>query len=310
MVANGLYFDTATMYYRSFFAVPESITAPDGTPSGAIRGFLDMASTFIEKYPAKKIAFAWDTDWRPQWRVDLISTYKTHRLDEESIDDGFELIPDNLSPQISAIASVLDAIGLPRIGQVDFEADDILGTLVSQTKTKSLVVTGDRDLFQLVDDRLNNAVISMNKGMKNLELITDDYLLNKFGISGKQYAMFAALRGDPADGLPGVKGVGEKTASDLVARFGSVNKLIAAAKKNDESIKKGTKENLLNSQNYLTAAMEVVKVRTDAKLPKTLEIPQKIKNSRELDFMVNDWGIAKQVNRLLKSLKLPVSNSK
>lgn len=306
MVANGLYFDTATMYYRSFFAVPESVTAPDGTPSGAIRGFLEMTSTFIEKFPAKRIAFAWDTDWRPQWRVDLVPSYKTHRIDEQSSDEGFELIPDNLSPQISAIAQIIDAIGIARIGQVDFEADDILGTLVANTKTNTFVVTGDRDLFQLVNDKSKNYVISMNKGMKNLEVITDEYLLEKFGIRGSQYAAFSALRGDPSDGLPGVKGIGEKTAADLVAKFGTMNKIIAAAKADHDSIKKSAKENILSSQDYLAAAMKVVSVRTDGKLPKSLEIPTKIKNPKELEFIVNDWGVSKQVNRLLKSLKLPI----
>ena len=305
MVANGLYFDTATMYYRAFFAVPESVTAPDGTPSGAVRGFLDMAASFISAYPAKQIAFAWDTDWRPSWRVNLISSYKTHRLDEDSVSDGVELIPDTLSPQISAISEILDAIGVARPGQVDFEADDILGTLVAQTKTNSYVVTGDRDLFQLVNDKTKNKVISMNKGMKNLEVVDDDFLLRKYGITGKQYAAFSTLRGDPSDGLPGVKGIGEKTASTLVAKYGSVEGVIKAALKDDPELKASIKTNILAATDYLYKALEVVTVRTDAKLPKVLARPIKIKNQKELVFIANDWGLVKQVNRLLASLDLP-----
>lgn len=305
MVANGLYFDTATMYYRAFFAVPDSVTAPDGTPSGAVRGFLDMAATFISTYPAKQIAFAWDTDWRPNWRVNLIPSYKTHRLDEDSVTVGVEQIPDTLSPQISAISEILDAIGVARPGQIEFEADDILGTLVAKTKTNSYVVTGDRDLFQLVNDRAKNKVISMNKGMKNLEVVDDNYLLKKFGITGKQYAAFSTLRGDSSDGLPGVKGIGEKTASILVAKYGSVEGVIRAAKKNDPALKASTKENILASTDYLAKALEVVTVRTDAKLPKVLARPIKIKNQKELVFIANDWGLVKQVNRLLASLDLP-----
>ena len=305
MVANGLYFDTATMYYRAFFAVPESVTAPDGTPSGAVRGFLDMAASFISAYPAKQIAFAWDTDWRPSWRVNLIPSYKTHRLDEDSVSDGVELIPDTLTPQISAISEILDAIGVARPGQVDFEADDILGTLVAQTKTNSYVVTGDRDLFQLVNDKTKNKVISMNKGMKNLEVVDDDFLLRKYGITGKQYAAFSTLRGDSSDGLPGVKGIGEKTASTLVAKYGSVEGVIKAALKDDPELKASIKVNILAATDYLAKALEVVTVRTDAKLPKVLARPIKIKNQKELVFIANDWGLVKQVNRLLASLDLP-----
>ena len=305
MVANGLYFDTATMYYRAFFAVPDSVTAPDGTPSGAVRGFLDMAAAFISTYPAKQIAFAWDTDWRPNWRVNLIPSYKTHRLDEDSVTVGVEQIPDTLSPQISAISEILDAIGVARPGQIEFEADDILGTLVAKTKTNSYVVTGDRDLFQLVNDRAKNKVISMNKGMKNLEVVDDNYLLNKYGITGKQYAAFSTLRGDSSDGLPGIKGIGEKTASTLVAKYGSVEGVIRAAKKNDPALKASTKENILAATDYLAKALEVVTVRTDAKLPKSLARPIKIKNHKELVFIANDWGLVKQVNRLLAALDLP-----
>ena len=305
MVANGLYFDTATMYYRAFFAVPDSVTAPDGTPSGAVRGFLDMAASFISAYPAKQIAFAWDTDWRPSWRVNLIPSYKTHRLDEDSVSEGVELIPDTLSPQISAISEILDAIGVARPGQVEFEADDILGTLVAQTKTNSYVVTGDRDLFQLVNDKTKNKVISMNKGMKNLEVVDDDFLLRKYGITGKQYAAFSTLRGDSSDGLPGVKGIGEKTASTLVAKYGSVEGVIKAALKDDPELKASIKVNILATTDYLAKALEVVTVRTDAKLPKVLARPIKIKNKKELIFIANDWGLVKQVNRLLASLDLP-----
>ena len=292
------------MYYRSFFAVPESVAAPDGTPSGAVRGFLEMATAFIKANPASEVVFAWDTDWRPQWRVDLIPSYKAHRVDELAVDDGYEEIPDNLSPQISAIAQILDSIGLARVGQNDFEADDILGTLVKAIAKDAIVVTGDRDLFQLVSDKNRIRVISMNKGMKNLETITDTYLRDRYGITGNQYLDFAVLRGDSSDGLPGVKGIGEKTAADLIIKFKDLTKLVAAAKKQDPAIKPGARANLLASQDYITAAQKVVSVRTDAKLPKNLVRPAKIKNQAELSFLANDWGVVKQVNRLLDALAL------
>jgi 5'-3' exonuclease len=305
LVAKGLYFDTATMYYRAFFAVPESVKAPDGTPSGAVRGFLDMAATFVKDNPAEQIVFAWDTDWRPQWRVDLIDTYKTHRLDESSGESGFEEIPDTLSPQISAIAEILDAIGVCRYGQNSHEADDILGALINNAQRNCIVVTGDRDLFQLVNDKRKNRVISMNKGMKNLETVTDEYLVDRYGVTGSQYVDFAVLRGDPSDGLPGIKGIGEVTASNLIKEFKSIDKLILAAKKKDTRIKPGAIANLLAGEEYLVRASKVVTVRQDAKIPKNIDKPTRIKNTKYLKDLAQDWGVSKQVSRLLTALKLP-----
>lgn len=305
MVANGLFFDTATMYYRSFFAVPDSVVAPDGTPSGAVRGFLEMSAAFIKQNPARDIVFAWDTDWRPSWRVKLVPSYKTHRLDETAIEDGFEEIPDTLSPQISAISEILDAIGVIRYGQNNHEADDILGALVSRNSVNNIVVTGDRDLFQLVDDKKKNRVISMNKGMKNLETITDIYLTERYGITGKQYVDFATLRGDSSDGLPGVKGIGEKTAAGLLNEFGTLEKILVAALKQDARIKPAAASNLIASQKYITAAQKVVCVRTDANLPKVISAPTKIRKKKELEHLATDWGVTKQVNRVLASLELP-----
>lgn len=307
MVANGLYFDTATMYYRAFFAVPESVTAPDGTPSGAVRGFLDMAAAFIATNPANQIVFAWDTDWRPAWRVELVPSYKAHRVDEESVSEGFEEIPDNLSPQISAIAEILDAVGLARLGQVDFEADDILGTLISKVGSNAIVVTGDRDLFQLVSDQKKLRVISMNKGMKNLETITDKYLLDRYGITGAQYVAYATLRGDSSDGLPGVKGVGEKTASELINRYGDLEKILKVAKANAPEIKPSVKSNLIASEDYILKAQKVVQVRVDGKIPKNILKPTKVKHLNRLSDLATDWGVVKQVNRLLKSLEIEVT---
>ena len=305
MVANGLYFDTATMYYRSFFAVPESVVAPDGTPSGAIRGFIDMATVLIRDNPAKEIVFAWDTDWRPSWRVNLIPSYKSHRLAETVAGETFEEVPDNLAPQVSAIAQTLDAIGLARVGQVEHEADDILGALTSNIKQNAIVVTGDRDLYQLVDDKKKIRIISLNKGMKNLEIINDAYLQTKWGVTGSQYVEFSVLRGDPSDGLPGVKGIGEKTAAYLIDEFGTLRNIIKAAEKGDSRLKPANITNLLAAKEYIAAASQVVSVRKDARLPKTLAKPAKIKKSTELTLIAKDWGIEKQLNRLLSVLGLP-----
>ena len=306
-VPRSLYFDTATLYYRAFFAVPESITAPDGTPSGAVRGFLDMVSAIAKQFPPAQVVFAWDDDWRPQWRVDLIPSYKLHRVDEEVSDQpdaAFEVIPDDLSPQIGAISMILDSIGLPRIGQIGHEADDVLGALVSKTASSCDVVTGDRDLFQLVSDEQDVRIISITKGVKKLEIVDDGYLVDRYGISGAQYADFSMLRGDPSDGLPGVKGIGEKTASKLITEHRDVAGLIAAAKNPDVALAPAVRKNLLESQAYMKAASKVVRVKTTAKLPKNLERPLKVKDSQSLEELTQAWGIDRQIKRFLKTLNI------
>ena len=304
---RNLYFDTATLYYRAFFAVPESIVAPDGTPSGAVRGFLDMVSSIVKQFPAKEVVFAWDDDWRPQWRVDLVPSYKLHRVDEEVSDQpdaAFEVIPDALSPQISAISLILDAIGLPRLGQQGHEADDVLGALVAKSAGGCDVVTGDRDLFQLVSDRESNRVISITKGVKNLEVVDDAYLSSRYGITGAQYADFSMLRGDPADGLPGVKGIGEKTAAKLINEHVDIIGLIAAAKDDAIVLAPAVRRNLLESESYMKAAGKVVRLKTTARLPKSLLLPKVVKDPDSLALLVNAWGVEKHVARLLKTLDI------
>lgn len=301
---RNLYFDTATLYYRAFFAVPESITAPDGTPSGAVRGFLDMVSAIAKRFPPNQVVFAWDDDWRPQWRVDLIPSYKLHRIDEPSAEQPDAAVPDALSPQISAISLILDAIGMPRIGQIGHEADDVLGALVSKSTQACDVVSGDRDLFQLVNDNCQVRVISITKGIKNLEIVDDAYLTNRYGVTGDQYADFSMLRGDPSDGLPGVKGIGEKTAAKLITEHKDITGLLKAAKSSEVSLAPAVRQNLLASQSYLLAADKVVRVKTTARLPKKLDCPIQVQDPQSLQELMDTWGIDRQVKRFLKTFNI------
>lgn len=293
------YFDSATMYYRAFYAVPESVTSPEGAPSGAVRGFLDMASTLLQAFPARDVVFAWDDDWRPAWRVALVPSYKTHRVD----DGEAEEVPDTLSPQIDAIAALLDAVGVARVGHVGHEADDILGALVAQRGGPARVVTGDRDLFQLVDDRHDVAVVSITKGVKNLELVTDGYLKSRYGVVGSQYADFAALRGDPSDGLPGVSGVGEKTASALIAEYGSLTAVLDAAADPGSALKPAARARLMAALDYLECASQVVRVRQDAPLPDSLEPPVTPTDERALAVLAAQWGVERHITRLRAALR-------
>ena len=306
-MVSGLFFDSATMYYRAFFAVPDSVRAPDGTPSGAVRGFLDMAATIITQYPAELIAFAWDDDWRPDWRVELIPSYKTHRLEPDSRISGAsdEEVPDDLAIQITAIAEILDAIGVARLGEPGFEADDILGSLVAQQAVATTVVTGDKDLFQLVNDATQSRVLSITKGLKNLFVVTDDYLLDNFGVTGSQYAGFAALRGDPSDGLPGVKGIGAKGAANLIAAAGSLEQLLEAVLEDKELISPAHRRKLLEQIEEIPKMLQVVRVRTDAIVTRDLKQLLEIADVAALRDLSTEWGVERQVNRLLVALNLP-----
>ena len=198
----------------------------------AVRGLLDMIARLATEYEPTEIVACWDNDWRPQWRVDLIPTYKTHRIAAEpatDADPAIESVPDPLSQQIPIIRLVLDALGSPIIGAARHEADDVIGALALHASIPVDIVTGDRDLFQLVDDARHVRVIYTGRGMSRLETLTDDSLSLKTGVTPAQYADFAALRGGASDGLPGVAGVGEKTAATLLASWGDLEGIARAA---------------------------------------------------------------------------------
>jgi 5'-3' exonuclease len=240
-----------------------------------------------------------------------VPSYKTHRLEPDSrlAGDDEEEVPDELGPQITAIAQILDAIGVPRLGERGFEADDILGSLVAQHEIECDVVTGDRDLFQLVSDAGQTRVISITKGVRNLEIVDDTFLLDKYGVAGHQYADFATLRGDSSDGLPGVRGIGEKTASQLISTWGSLDGLLAAYEREDELLKPAVVKKLTDSLDMIEPASKVVQVRSDSTVTTGLRAPNSLADESGLTELVRQWGIKRQVNQLLAALGLPELDS-
>jgi 5'-3' exonuclease len=224
-VGSLMLLDSASLYFRAFYGIPpETMTAPDGTPINAVRGLLDMIARLVRAYRPRRLVACMDADWRPAFRVAAIPSYKAHRANP----DGSEQVPDALNAQIPVIEQVLAAAGVVMAGARGYEADDIIGTLAARDDGPVDVVTGDRDLFQLVDDARQVRVIYTARGMSRLEVIDEAAVTRRYQIPGKAYAAFAALRGDPSDGLPGVPGVGEKTAAALVRVFGSVEAMLAA----------------------------------------------------------------------------------
>src|SRR3954452_6233215 len=256
--------DTPSLYFRAYYGVPDSITAPDGTPVNAIRGLLDFMARLIRDYMPTRVVAAMDADWRPKWRVDALPSYKLHRVAA----DGGDQTPDALAVQVPVIEEVLAALGIAQVGVDGYEADDVIGTLATNAGCAVDVVTGDRDLFQLVRDDQPVRIVYTAKGVGQAGAWDEAAVTAKYGIPGRGYGEFAILRGDPSDGLPGVAGVGEKTAAALINRFGSVEEIVAAAASGtDTGFPAGSRAKILAAADYLTRAPAVVRVACDIDLP-------------------------------------------
>ncbi|WP_411721876.1 5'-3' exonuclease H3TH domain-containing protein [Mycetocola sp.] len=253
--------DTASLYFRAFHGLPDTLRSPDGTPVNAVRGLLDFIAKLVTDYQPAELVACWDDDWRPQWRVDLIPSYKEHRVaTPRSGEPDVEQVPDLLVAQIPLIRQALDVFGIAIVGAPHHEADDVIGSLVARATGPVDVVTGDRDLFQLVDDARDVRVIYTARGMSKLEVLTEDVIRLKYGVSASQYADFAALRGDTSDGLPGVAGVGEKTAAGLLDTFGDLDAIVAAAAERGAGMSESVRAKILAASDYLRVAPTVVEV--------------------------------------------------
>jgi 5'-3' exonuclease len=291
--------DTASLYFRAFYGVPETMTAPDGTPVNAVKGLLDMIARLIRaRHPARLVACL-DFSWRPAFRVAALPSYKAHRANP----DGSEIVPAALNAQIPVILDVLAAAGVAMAGAAGYEADDVIGTLASAAAQPVEVVTGDRDLFQLVDDERDIKIAYVARGVANLELIDEAALTARYQIPGRSYAAFAALRGDPSDGLPGVPGVGEKTAAALVRVFGSVEAMLQALDAGHGGFPMGSRAKLASARAYLEASLPVVTVATDA--PVKLEggeLPSVPANPSRIAELDQRWDLGSSLGRALAAL--------
>ena len=289
--------DAASLYFRAFFGVPDSITAPDGTPVNAIRGMVDFVAQLVATRKPSHLIAAMDEDWRPAYRVAAVPSYKTHRLSPAGEEDS----PDALSVQVPVIWEVLDAVGIARLGAAGYEADDVIGTLATTATMPVDVVTGDRDLFQLVDDARGVRILYTARGVGRADVVDEAWVAQKYGIPGRSYATFALLRGDPSDGLPGVKGVGEKTAATIVSRYPDEAALMKALDSGDPDLPARGK--LEASRDYLLAAPKVVEVARDIPLPHVdSALPRVARDPDALVALADRWGIDSPLNRLLVAL--------
>jgi 5'-3' exonuclease len=308
-----LLLDTASLYFRAFFGVPDSVRAPDGTPVNAVRGLLDMIARLVVDHRPSRLVACWDNDWRPAFRVAAIPSYKAHRVAREVPGTtGEEEVPPALAAQIPVIVEVLAALGIARVGVPGYEADDVIGTLVAREVARPAaeraavgVVTGDRDLFQLVDDAAGVRVLYPVKGVKDLEVIDQARLAEKYAVaSGQAYADMAVLRGDPSDGLPGVVGIGEKTAAALIHRYGDLAGVLAARDSHDRGLTATQRQRLHDAASYLDVAPMVVRVAPDAPIGDVQDaLPHQPADPAALGALVARWGIASSVNRVLEALE-------
>jgi 5'-3' exonuclease len=306
--------DSASLYFRAFYGVPESITAPDGTPVNAVRGFCDMVSRLLTDRRPGRLVACLDLDWRPAFRVAALPSYKAHRVagGPDTAPAGIpEVVPDTLAPQVPVILEVLAAAGLATAGAEGHEADDVIGTLCArETADPVAVVSGDRDLMQVVRDVPTPVrLIYVGRGLAKAETLGPPEVAAKYGVpaarAGAAYAEMAMLRGDPSDGLPGVPGIGAKTAATLVGRFASWAELRAAvADRDDARMAPPVRSKLAAAAPYLAVVEPVVRVAVDA--PVQVDGPDAVPGApadpERLRELAERWALGGTVERLVAAL--------
>ena len=292
--------DSASLWYRAYFGMPDTLLSPSGEPVNAIRGYLDMTSKLISIYKPKRLVACIEGDWRPSWRVDLFPEYKANRLDVE----GEEEEPDTLGPQIPVLLDLLEAFQIPIVGVDDYEADDVMASYTVSEPGPIKIVTGDRDLFQLVDDKRKISVVYLAKGIANHDLVDLRWIAQKYDIPGERYALFAMIRGDASDGLPGIRGIGEKGAAVIAKQFNSLEEVLLAAKNEDERLTANARKKLLESAEYARIAPKLVHCALDVPLPKlNIDMPKRPANLDEIYQYQKDYGLGTSIDRLIAALQ-------
>jgi 5'-3' exonuclease len=294
-----LLIDSASLWYRAYYGMPDTLVSPTGEPVNAIRGFLDMTARLITQYQPTRMVACLEGDWRPTWRTDLFPAYKANRVDES----GEEEEPDTLGPQIPVLLDLLDKFIIPMVGVDDYEADDLIATYSNRETGPTYIVTGDRDLFQLVDDKRKVKVIYLAKGFSQQEVVDRAWISAKYGIPGERYALFAMIRGDASDGLPGVRGIGEKGAAVIANNFSTIEDALAAAHADDDRLTPLLRKRLIEGSDYIKIAPILVHCALDVPLPKmSLSLPKAPTDLSEIYSIKEEYGLGASVDRLISAL--------
>jgi 5'-3' exonuclease len=281
-LTDWLLVDGSSLIFRAFYGVPQTTRAPDGKLVNAVRGTLDTLARLVTERKPKRLALATDEDWRPDWRVELLPSYKEHRTGEP--------VPHDLEPQMPVIMECLKAVGIDVVGVAGYEAEDVIASLVARVKPPIEIYSGDRDLFTLIRDR---EIVVLYPEKTGLAVVDEADVERRYSIPGRAYADFAILRGDPSDGLPGVAGIGAKKAADLVRRYGSVRAMIEAG--------------IFRSADaeYLEKASRIVPPVTDLEIV----VPRGRRDRwpddpASVEKLGKRYGIESSFQRLLKALEL------
>ena len=292
--------DSASLWYRAYYGMPDTLVAPDGTPVNAIRGYIDMTARLISIYKPDRLVACLDGDWRPTWRVELFPDYKANRLEAEGEEEDE---PETLTAQIPILLDLLDLFGIPVVGVDDYEADDVMATYAEVERGPIRIVTGDRDLFQMVDDKRDIKVVYLAKGISQHDLVDVKYVSNRYQIPGERYALFAMFRGDPSDGLPGVRGIGEKGAALIANNFANVDDVLAGAHSAHESLPPALAKKIIAGSDYLKIAPTVVQVARNVSLPRVdITMPAAHSNLSQIYQFKERYGLGASVDRLISAL--------
>jgi 5'-3' exonuclease len=292
--------DSASLWYRAYYGMPDTLLSPSGMPVNAIRGYLDMTARLVSMYSPNRIVACIEGDWRPTWRVELFPDYKANRLEEGS---EVEEEPETLTPQIPILLDLIDALGIPMVGVDDYEADDVMATFAVREKGPIRVVTGDRDLFQMVDDKKDVKIVYLARGISQHDLVDNKWVAAKYGIPGDRYALFAMFRGDPSDGLPGVKGIGEKGAALIANHYATVDEALAGAMRGDDVLPPALAKKIIAGADYLKIAPTLVHCAKDVAIPHmNIEMPAKPADLSQIYQMKEEYGLGASVDRLISAL--------
>ena len=292
--------DSASLWYRAYYGMPDTMLSPDGISVNAVRGYVDMTARLIQAYKPDRLVACLDGDWRPSWRVDIFPEYKANRIEE---DGESEEEPETLTPQIPILLDLLDLFGIPVVGVDDYEADDVMATYAHLEKGPIRIVTGDRDMFQVVDDKKDVKVVYLAKGLSQHDLVDIKYVANKYSIPGDRYDLFAMFRGDPSDGLPGVKGIGEKGAAIIASSFATVEQALTGARNGDENLAPALAKKIIAGAEYLKIAPTLVRVARDVPLPRVdLTLPKAPTDLSSIYQFKERYALGASVDRLISAL--------
>ena len=244
--------DGFSIAFRAFYALPETLMTSKGTPTNVIHGFMSMLNKITSDYKLNQLIVTWDLPGQT-FRNEIYTEYKANRTSA----------PDNFNLQIPLLQSLLKTFNIPQVSKEGYEADDVLGSLsksLNSDKKKVLIVTGDRDTFQLISKKTN--ILYTKRGISDVDLVDEKFFVEKFGIKTSQYVEYLALKGDPSDNIPGLPGVGQKTATTLLQEYQNIDNIY----KNLDDLTPKIKSSFEENKELLLMSKELATIKTDIEL--------------------------------------------